>query len=194
MASKNVQKNVTVPSVPIYTYEIQGTTLLRQIKDDKEIIDFPLRKVEKKEILQLRYSGRPGFILKLGDDLYYGDITADVRIYNNLENFEKHMCATCNRCRAASDNMGGCQKVRDILPDDSAMSKKKKIAEDKRIEKYDFVKIGYETFNCKAEVLGIVKCTHYKKIRPRQAMDFQTLNELRGSLEELYVEIFRDGS
>ena len=86
------------------------------ISENKEPHHFPLREISAKEISKYRKSEVPSFVLKIGSKLYYTEIPNISFIGVNLLGL--HKCALsgmeCRRLSAASDEEGGCAKVRNL--------------------------------------------------------------------------------
>ena len=112
----------------------------------KEVVKIPIRKVFVSEIPDLRESGKPGFLLKKGDDIFYAQIKKNGDIESLFD--MPHKCADhCKHLSAASDENGGCAKIRN---------------KDTYIERYPWIRLGYETFNTKNDVFVIAICNHYE--------------------------------
>ena len=117
--------------------------------------DFILKQVTKDKLSKIRDEGIPSFVLKHDGKLYWTQIPKNTNLVGSTM-FGKHQCAstfcTCEKMSAASEEEGGCEKVRKF---------------GKGIEILDFIEQGYETFgtNCDACVVG--KCNNYKKERGR---------------------------
>jgi len=112
----------------------------------KEVLKIPIRRVLAPEIAALRVSGKPGFLLKKGDDLFYAEIKkhGDIECLFDMP----HKCADhCKHLSAASDENGGCAKIRN---------------KDTYIERYPWIRLGYETFNTKDDVFVIAICNHHE--------------------------------
>ena len=112
----------------------------------KEIVKIPIRKVSISEITALRECGKPGFLLKKGDELFY----AEIKKHGDIECLfvMPHKCADhCKHLSAASDENGGCAKIRN---------------KDTFIERYPWIRLGYETFNTKNDVFVIAICNHHE--------------------------------
>lgn len=110
---------------------------------------FPLLKVDVKDLPSLRKNGKPGFILKENGQYYYAEITERFSVFS-INIIGPHLCAcNCARMRALPDSCGGCAKVRNRSKEG--------------IEKYPWITVGYETYNCKNEAFVVIACGHYKK-------------------------------
>ncbi|MBQ9267097.1 MAG: hypothetical protein IJ217_02290 [Clostridia bacterium] len=104
----------------------------------------PFKEINPARINVLRKNGKPGALLKRKGKYFYAELPGKkVEISNSV-----HRCHDCEFLCAASDENGGCQKVRDLK---------------KRLEKYDDVTFGIETFNVDNELSQCIvfKCTKY---------------------------------
>lgn len=114
----------------------------------KEINSIPLREVKKDEILPLRRSGNPGFILKKDGKFFYGKVSANFKIESSRG---CHKCRNCYRLSAVV-----CPKVH---------------FKSNNIELYDFIPYGYETFNVKNSAFVTLKCYDQKPIDDDKEME-----------------------
>lgn len=125
------------------------------ISENKEPHHFPLREISAKEISKYRKSEVPSFVLKIGSKLYYTEIPNISFIGVNLLGL--HKCALsgmeCRRLSAASDEEGGCAKVRNLSCN---------------IERYPWIEEGFETFNTKQNAFCVTKCSHYEQCPPKK--------------------------
>jgi len=129
--------------------------------------DYPLREVTPRELFLLRTSGKPGFVLKQEGKYYYTTIPKQLT-FHSREISGEHMCSrngkVCSRLSAAEDCNGGCGKVRDLDP--LAYINNKKFHEavrlSARIEKYPFIRSGYESFNTPTNSLVVLSCDNYQ--------------------------------
>ena len=119
------------------------------VEEKKELLEFKLIKATPKELAELRKKCVPAFILKYNGEMYYTEILKDLSFINaNILGY--HQCASfglqCRRLSAASDEKGGCQKVRDRIA---------------RLEAYPWIKSGYETINTDDDLFVVADCLHY---------------------------------
>ena len=119
-------------------------------------VSFPLKEITAEELKQIRKSDTPSFVLKEYGKYYYAQIPKEMSLYSSLL-FGTHQCATTGKeCRflsAASDENGGCAKVREGC---------------KGIEKYPWITVGYETFNTQRDCFIVSECDHYKPCVPKK--------------------------
>ena len=171
---KIVEKMITM------THEIStmgGKEISSNLLSSQEEIlnEFPLMEVRKEEIPALRENHIPGIIIKENDKYYYAKIRRKMRFISDGYFVGKHMCASsasdscCARLSAASDEEGGCRKVRDIH---------------KRIEKYPWISRGYQTFNTVQDAFAVLECSHYKKCEVRPKIPYKDLVEIKISLAD----------
>lgn len=120
-----------------------------EVKTEKN--DYLLKEVSKEELKEYRKNGTPSFVLKTLAGSFYTEVPEDFSLVSVRTNFN-HKCATCQRLSAASDENGGCSKVR---------------AKSRGIEKFGQIISGIETFNvCETNFL-VNECWYYKKINER---------------------------
>ena len=109
----------------------------------------PMWEVSKQELIALRKEKNPGFVLKLGNRLFYANIwqvPKNIRLVLDGD-LSQHICSSCCRLSAASDEEGGCAKTRALA---------------RHIERYEWITLGYETFNAlSGDVLYVLKCNHF---------------------------------
>lgn len=149
--------------------------------------DFSLREVSKEELFQLRVSKLPGFVIKVDDSYYYTELSTDLRVEDYTAIAQSilgvHCCSKgTSECKhlSASQN-GGCPKVQDCSiryylkyknadkfanefsneSDDEAYKSAVRLS--KRIEKYNFITLGYEGFNIPNDFLVVIHCNCYQK-------------------------------
>ena len=124
---------------------------------------YNLQEVSEDQLLDLRLSGEPGFVLKTGTKFYYSPIPGDLNVMS-FKNLGEHLCTnwhhTCkNFCTF------GCQKVHDAEVSwyrFHGYNAKRSMVLSKRIEKYEFIEVGYEAFNLyENNCLVILKCNHF---------------------------------
>lgn len=128
--------------------------------------DFPMQQITEAELLRYRLYGKPGFVLKSNDNYYYTEIPKDLRFIACNTLLGGHCCRNCRRLSAASDADGGCEKVRNAsILYYKEYSNRKAIELSQRIEKYDFITFGFESFNTLHDALIVIECDHYESSR-----------------------------
>lgn len=143
-----------------------------QIDEVVEPMTFDLIEVTAKELASYRKNGISSFVLKVDGKLYYTSIPDNISFVSSTI-LGAHRCAVagheCNRLSAASDELGGCAKVRD---------------RSQCIERYSWISTGYETFNTKHDSFVVVCCSHYEKCPPRKKLSAAELNNKRLGLAQ----------
>lgn len=126
------------------------------ISKEQEMCFFKLEEVDSKEIKRYREGKTPSLIVKFDGKLYYGAIPFNLDLMATKLLGSSHLCSLpnheCKRLSAASDTDGGCAKVRNLAT---------------YIEKYPWIKRGYETFNTKQDCFVVSSCTHYNACTPK---------------------------
>ena len=121
-----------------------------------EILDtFPLSEVPEESIDHLRNTGIPGFILKASGKYYYTRVPRNINFIAQKLIESGHKCSmSCKHLSPIPVEIGGCAKI---------------AQDDKHIEDFDFIQIGYEAFNCRKEfnALFVAKCENYEKSEAR---------------------------
>ena len=126
----------------------------KKIKESSKKLVFPLRNVTSEDLEEYRKKGISSFVLKVNGKLYYSEIPDNICFTSSMI-LGSHLCALykyeCKRLSAASDEDGGCQKVRELS---------------KCIEKYPWITDGYETFGTKNDSFVVANCLHYESCLP----------------------------
>lgn len=149
------------------------------IDEKVEPLSFPLIEVTPEALADYRKKGVPSFVLKIDGKLYYSAIPDNISFMNSTI-LGAHQCALtksgfggygCHRLSAASDENGGCEKVRNRST---------------YIEKYPWITTGYETFNTKLDSFVVANCLHFEKYPPQKTRSLDEINQSRLSLAQLY--------
>lgn len=126
----------------------------------QEIDSYPLREVTAKELLKLRLSRIPGIVYKKEDKLFYTEIPGTISLNNKEGYFSTHACGfpcsmVCNGCPRTLDlSVAYRQRLEMKFP--------KAVLYSWRIEKYDFVREGLETFNMfDSDEFIVLKCDNF---------------------------------
>ena len=164
--------NIKERTIIVKSAEVIDGKLLQLKTVADKCLQFELREVTEKELLQLRYQGECGFVYKNGSALMYTPFAKDIRL--NPEMFvekrgignTRHICVypkICGRFYPPKSVDNICQKTLDpsftskipFIPG---------IKKSKRIEKYPFILEGYEIFNSKLlNVIAVFQCSNYTK-------------------------------
>lgn len=142
----------------------------RYTPDDQSKSELFLIEVSEDEMLNHRASHIPGLVLVANGRIFYAPISENVTLQ-----LGKHQCCLdgkiCKHLSALPDENGGCPKVRDLFIN-SINGRYTNLKESKRIEKYDFIALGYETFNLgDYENFTVFSCAHYIPEPPRRPME-----------------------
>lgn len=151
-----------------------------------EKIDYPLVAISREELFKKRMNIEDaGFVFKNEYDLFYTKIPKTTNfIASPLFSLKDkpHMCAhsenlpnggCCNHLSALPTKLGGCDKVfcRSVK---FYLSKNYSITDavmqSERIEKFDFIKIGYESFNTDVPFICVLNCTNYEDVPKRKKL------------------------
>ncbi len=127
----------------------------QEISTSVKEISFPFRTITVEELKEIRKSHTPSFVLKENDTYYYTVIPTNISFVSSTL-FGTHKCASagkeCQHLSAASDEEGGCAKVRE---------------RSSCIERYPWIVVGYETFNTGHDSFIVIICQHYEQCLPR---------------------------
>ena len=109
-------------------------------------LSFPLKEVTLEELQEARKTKIPYLVLKDYGKYYLAEIRYDL-VFVSSKILGAHLCSFCDHVSAASDEEGGCIKVRHFS---------------KCIEEYPFIELGYETFNTVSNIFVVPQCTHFE--------------------------------
>lgn len=142
------------------------------INEEVEPLCFPLIEVTPEELDEYRKKGVSSFVLKMEGRLFHATIPGNISFVSSTI-LGPHKCAIagheCHRLSAASDEEGGCEKVRN---------------RSNYIERYPWITTGYETFNTKHDAFIVVNCLNYEKCPPRKRHTTTEINHLRLGLAQ----------
>lgn len=146
----------------------------QEVKD----VSWPLRETDIKELAEYRRLGTPSFVLKVDGRLYHTIVPKDISLLST-DLIWVHKCARpnheCSRLSAASDEDGGCAKVRNYAWG---------------IEYYSFIQSGYELFGINGYGFVVGKCTHYKKCGPSSKISPEAKKQLKlGLAQHIWEDI-----
>lgn len=147
-----------------------------EINRDVSEENFALSEISQEDISIYRRSNIPSFLLKTNGKYYYTTISSNLnRLLQDKSLMSTmyphpHMCGECDRLSAASDENGGCAKVRDYHYS--------------YIEKYDWITEGYETFNVSSSSFVVSKCYHYTPYPPRIKKTREEIDNLKLGLAQ----------
>lgn len=127
---------------------------------------YNLKEVSQDELLEKRASGKPGFVLKVKNRLFYTPLPKNLT-FTSSANDQIHLCSQfgseCCHLSCKSDDDGGCRKVRERAIEFFKNPKhyERVLKYSKRIEKYAFITKGYETFNTSYNLFIVIECNNY---------------------------------
>ena len=121
---------------------------------------FYLEEITSHNLYEKRRNKIPSFILKEEDKLFWGEvdpklhfISLEVEMQKDDTVLKNHKCAILNKECA---HFYKCPKVNDRNINSGAM-----LRWSKRIEKYWFITIGYETMYTAQDAFVVLKCAHF---------------------------------
>ncbi len=148
------------------TYSLNSVTSLikRRIDPNGNVVEekiFPLSEISEEDLLKKRQSKEPGFVLKMEDTLYYAKITKKTKLLCSKSTQDRsHLCAHCNL-----SSFFNCIKVKEVAYEFYNSEEKlylNTLKFSKRIEKYNFITYGFETFNVSPHnVFCVFRCENF---------------------------------
>ncbi len=175
--------------VPKKRNESDGNAPARVLKDKEEKfikrllneeikpMAFPLIQVTADQIEQCRKKGISSFVYKQNGELFWARIPNNIAFVSSGLLGGIHKCAVsgnvCQHATAASDEAGGCEKVRNGSC---------------YIERYDWIPTGYETFNTKHDSFVVVRCLKHENCPPKPPRTAAEINALRLGLAQFVWE------
>ena len=131
------------------------------------VMKYPLAEITLEQIKELRKTDIPSFLLKEDGKYYFAKIPKQLN-FTSSNLMGMHCCAnslnTCHHLSAASDEDGGCAKVRGFS---------------RGIERYPWITMGYETFNVCHGCFVVLKCNHFEVAPPRKPVTIKEKNEAK---------------
>lgn len=137
--------------------------LKEEVKRDVEPLKFELKRVSVEELTSFRKMNIPSFVVKVDNEFYHTKIPKTIS-FVSAKILGEHKCGYCNRLSAASDKEGGCAKVRN---------------RSRGIEKYPWIKTGYETFGTRQDSFVVINCERYQNFPQRKKVELTKLNNLK---------------
>ena len=113
---------------------------------------YTVTEVTKEEIVAFRKAKIPSLVIKMDGKLYHARIDSKEPITAT----PCHLCGECCHLIARSAEEGGCPKV---------------VAHSKRIDRFDFVKKGYETSFTVKDSFIVIECESFQKNPPKVKKD-----------------------
>lgn len=156
------------------TYILQKDSRHYYLYDKKKKEKYPLKPVTKEDLQKFRKTEDVGFLFRYNQNLFLATLSKSVpALFSNQYN--RHLCSYCRHCSAASDEKGGCQKVRDAPEAVSYLSdfyNKREVEspllanqQRKMLENYPFISLGYQTIHLcdKKMCFAVLQCVNYEK-------------------------------
>lgn len=134
--------------------------------------DLQLTKISAEELKEKRIEKIPSFVLKQNGILYYTEIHHN---WNLMASgiLGHHMCSDCHRLSAASDEEGGCEKVR---------------RRSTGIERYSWIQKGFETFGTKCNALVVTECSNFEPYPVQKKRSINDINKAKLSLAQFFYD------
>lgn len=154
---------------------------------------YSLHQVDVRELMMLRLSKVPGIVYKKGNLFFYSAISGELNIAGKFDDIGRHACAqqcsmVCKDCpRTSALTVAYQQRL--------GRSFKASVANSWRIEKYDFVLEGLETFNMfgQNDAFIVLKCENYQVSTTKPRRSHEALGALKAGLASHMWEDF-DGN
>ena len=131
---------------------------------------YTLTKISEIDLAKERMGKNAGVVFKHNDDFFFTPIPKKMKFLSTF-NIGKHLCSDCGRLSALSDSEGGCRKVRERpltpLELNSSSNPVAAFKYSKRIEKYNFIIMGLESFNTSQDSLVVFQCANHRDIKQR---------------------------
>lgn len=161
---------------------LKGYTIRFEIDGEEQTIK--LKKSTPEEVLNLRKTRKPGFVLRgENGNLYCAEIP-NVNLVPIDDELNVHKCADCTKCCK-------CDKIHDdSLEGNIRDGKKYAIALElsKRLEKYEFIRYGFQIFNAlDNDDFTVCKCDDFSSYRKKHQM---TLEEIRNAQSLFFDYLF----
>lgn len=142
---------------------------LDKIEIDSESETLYFREISLEQLKRIRESTLPALILKMDERFFFCKVPYDLDIFSS-DAGGKHQCADCNRCSAASDEDGGCQKVREL--------------KNRRIENYNFVTKALQTVHTKHDTIRILGCANWEAYPSRKKRPYDEIRKAKIALAQ----------
>lgn len=175
IAIKHKYELVSEPlAIRHYEYKVErpdpkGKTISTLTKTE----EFPLQKISSEELLEKRmYRKKAGFVLKNGADLFYTAMPKKTNLIGSpiFENMP-HMCGHSTNCPqggcCSNLSVSACSKIacRSLqFYTNHGVDFKEAVVKCGRIEKFDFIHLGYEIFNNSSPFICVLKCSNYEDV------------------------------
>lgn len=160
----------------------------------EETVLYPMRQVNETELMKLRFNKKvPGVVYKKDNILFYSPIPGNLNLAGKADSLGKHACSEqCTQvCR-------GCQRTRDLTVayqqriGSKHLAFKTAVVKSWRIEKYDFIREGLETFNMveQNEAFIVLQCENYRVNYNKPQQSNVTIGAMKAGLASFVWEDF----
>ena len=154
-----------------------------QVLWNNQYTKYTLNETNLEEVERRRLAKEPTFVVMSEGKLYLTDVGMDFpRLVKNLDE-KDHLCTLCKYC-----NPVNCIKVRDCseelyMKEGYVPFEAMKMS--KRIEKYPFIRFGYEVFGIikENEVFGVDECANFYPLEKRKRLSISQEEELERKME-----------
>lgn len=148
----------------------------------EEVFSYPLRQVSVQELLELRLSKVPGVVYKKDNSFFYAAIPGELSFAGKAYSLGRHACGeqctmVCKGCSRTSDlTVAYQQRIGRRFSD--------AVKNSWRVEKYDFIREGLETFNMSTpnDAFIVFQCENYQ-VRPvKKQLSHEAVGALKAGL------------
>ena len=172
-----VEKIVSLYEVSINQRRDGSKKLVRKlIEQNVKPMTFPLKEVTAQQVAMCRKKGIASFVFKEYGKLYWTKIPKNINFVSSAL-LGTHKCAAagdvCLHATAASDKEGGCAKVRNGSC---------------YIERYEWIPVGYETFNTYNDSFVVGGCFRYEDCPEKPPRPIEEVRALKFSLAQFALE------
>lgn len=171
-----LRKNVLKYGTP------QKETKEEILRQWEKVDSYPLRQVSVQELLELRLSKVPGVVYKKDNNFFYAAIPGELNFAGKADSLGKHACG--EQCTMVCK---GCPRTSDLTVAYQQRIGRRfstAVKNSWRIEKYDFVREGLETFNMSAQndAFIVLQCENYQ-VRPvKVRLSHETIGAMKAGL------------
>ena len=165
-------------------------TSIRETKETvlrtwEEASSYPMRQVSAQELMKLRLSKKPGVVYKKDNTLFYAAIPGHFNLTGRANSLGKHACGehctmVCKGCHRTDDlTVAYQQRIhRQKQPFKTAVLKSW------RIEKYDFVQEGLESFNMdkQNDSFIVLRCENFQFREVKKQLSTEAVGALKAGL------------
>lgn len=165
-------------------------TVEKVLKRWEKVDIYSLRQIDVRELMMLRLSKVPGIVYKKGNLFFYSAISGEFNLAGKSDDIGKHACSqqctmVCKGCpRTSALTVAYQQRIGESF--------KASVVNSWRIEKYDFVLEGLETFNMfgQNDAFIVLRCENYQVSTTQTRLSHKNLNTLKVGLANYMWEDF----